>query len=71
MDREADVVVVGGGIAGSALATVLARDDCRIAVLERQITYRDRVRGEVLCCWGAEALRLDLKKPLYSADVRR
>jgi 2-polyprenyl-6-methoxyphenol hydroxylase-like FAD-dependent oxidoreductase len=63
-----DVVVVGGGIAGSALATVLAVDGYRVIVLERQTAYRDKVRGEVLCCWGvAEALRLDLEKPLLDA----
>ena len=68
MDRSVDVVVVGGGIAGSALATVLARDGYEVLVLERQTTYRDKVRGEVLCCWGvAELLALDLEKALLDA----
>jgi 2-polyprenyl-6-methoxyphenol hydroxylase-like FAD-dependent oxidoreductase len=68
MDRSVDVVVVGGGIAGSALATVLARRGLAVVVLERQTAYRDKVRGEVLSCWGvAEALRLDLEKPLLDA----
>ena len=68
MDRSVDVVVVGGGIAGSALATVLARDGYEVLVLERQTTYRDKVRGEVLCCWGVgELLALDLEKPLLDA----
>ena len=68
MDRSVDVVVVGGGIAGSALATVLARRGLDVVVLERQTAYRDKVRGEVLSCWGvAEALRLDLEKPLLDA----
>lgn len=57
MDRTVDVAVVGGGIAGAALATVLARDGYEVLVLERQSTYRDRVRGEVLCCWGVAELR--------------
>jgi 2-polyprenyl-6-methoxyphenol hydroxylase-like FAD-dependent oxidoreductase len=66
--ESADVVVVGGGIAGSALATVLARDGFEVLVLERQTAYRDKVRGEVLLCWGvAEVLRLDLEKPLLDA----
>jgi 2-polyprenyl-6-methoxyphenol hydroxylase-like FAD-dependent oxidoreductase len=68
MSGSADVVVVGGGIAGSSLATVLARDGYQVIVLERQTAYRDKVRGEALACWGvAELLRLDLEKPLLDA----
>jgi 2-polyprenyl-6-methoxyphenol hydroxylase-like FAD-dependent oxidoreductase len=68
MDRCVDVAIVGGGIAGAALATVLAREGHEVLVLERQTTYRDKVRGEVLLCWGvAEMLALDLEKPLLDA----
>jgi 2-polyprenyl-6-methoxyphenol hydroxylase-like FAD-dependent oxidoreductase len=68
MSGLADVVVVGGGIAGSSLATVLARDGYQVVVLERQTSYRDKVRGEALACWGvAELLQLDLEKPLLDA----
>lgn len=68
MDGTADVVVVGGGIAGSSLAAVLARDGYQVVVLERQTTYRDKVRGEVMACWGvAELLRLGLEDPLLNA----
>ena len=68
MGGSADVVVVGGGIAGSALATVMARDGYRVVVLERQTAYRDKVRGEIVQGWGvAEMLRLDLEKPLLDA----
>ena len=79
MDKRADVTVdvaiVGGGIAGAALATVLARDGYEVLLLERQTSYRDKVRGEFLSCWGvAEMLGLDLEKPLLDAGghyVRR
>jgi 2-polyprenyl-6-methoxyphenol hydroxylase-like FAD-dependent oxidoreductase len=68
MNRFHDVVIVGGGIAGSALATVLARDGLDVLVLERQTTYRDKVRGEALSCWGvAELLRLGLEQVLLDA----
>ncbi|MGH3528774.1 MAG: NAD(P)/FAD-dependent oxidoreductase, partial [Pseudonocardiaceae bacterium] len=68
MSESTDVVVVGGGIAGSSLATVLARDGYQVVVLERQTTYRDKVRGEWMACWGvAELLRLDLEKALLDA----
>jgi 2-polyprenyl-6-methoxyphenol hydroxylase-like FAD-dependent oxidoreductase len=56
-----DVVIVGGGIAGSALATVLARAGLSVTVLERQRHYQDRVRGEFMSAWGvASAMRMDL-----------
>ena len=57
-----DVVIVGGGIAGSALATVLARHGVSVVLLEQQRTYADRVRGEYLAEWGVEiAQRLVLQ----------
>ncbi len=66
--RSHDVVVVGGGIAGSALATVLARDGHDVLVLERQTTYRDKVRGEVIVPWGVdEILRLGLEDAFLAA----
>lgn len=56
-----DLVIVGGGIGGGALATVLAREGIDIVVLERETVYPDRVRGEWIAPWGvAEAKRLDL-----------
>jgi 2-polyprenyl-6-methoxyphenol hydroxylase-like FAD-dependent oxidoreductase len=68
MSGSVDVVIVGGGIAGSSLATVMARDGYQVVVLERQTTYRDKVRGEWMTCWGvAELLRLNLEKPLLDA----
>ncbi|KJC56934.1 hypothetical protein UP10_31655 [Bradyrhizobium sp. LTSPM299] len=56
-----DIVIVGGGIGGGALASVLARDGIKIVVLERETVFPDRVRGEWIAPWGvAEANRLDL-----------
>jgi 2-polyprenyl-6-methoxyphenol hydroxylase-like FAD-dependent oxidoreductase len=57
-----DVVVVGAGIAGASVAAVLARGGIEVLLLERQLAYRDRVRGEYMAPWGvleARALRLE------------
>jgi flavin-dependent dehydrogenase len=43
-----DVVTVGGGLGGAALAKVLAEAGRRVLVLERTSEFKDRVRGEVL-----------------------
>jgi choline dehydrogenase-like flavoprotein len=45
--------MVGGGIAGSALATVLAKAGASVIVLERSTEYRHRVRGEYMQPWGS------------------
>lgn len=63
-----DVVIVGGGIAGSAIAAALAPAGVDVLVIERQVEYRDRVRGEYLQPWGvAEARRLGVEQTLLDA----
>lgn len=47
-----DVVIVGGGIAGSSLAILLARGGLDVTVLERTQAFEDRVRGETMPPWG-------------------
>jgi len=42
MDQP-EVVVIGAGIAGGALAAVLARSGKRVLVLERTLEHEDRV----------------------------
>jgi menaquinone-9 beta-reductase len=65
---DTDVAIVGGGIAGSTLATVLAREGLEVVVLERQLHYADRVRGENLHPWGvAEARHLGIYDVLLAA----
>lgn len=62
-----DLVIVGGGVAGSTLAVVMARRHTRVLVLERETDFRDRVRGEALFPWGAAELeRLGLRRTLLS-----
>jgi 2-polyprenyl-6-methoxyphenol hydroxylase-like FAD-dependent oxidoreductase len=65
---DTDVVIVGGGIAGSTLAIVLARAGVEVVVLERQRRFADRVRGENLHPWGvAEARHLGILDVLLAA----
>ena len=47
-----DLVIVGGGIGGSALATVMARAGRSVLVLEKSEEFEDRVRGEWIAPWG-------------------
>ena len=53
---QADVVIVGGGVAGGALAILLSRAGVDVTVLERAERYRDRVRGEFMPPWGYREL---------------
>lgn len=62
---EYDLVTVGSGLAGAALARTMARRGARVLVVERETKFRDRVRGEGMLPWGVrEAKRLDLKEIL-------
>jgi 2-polyprenyl-6-methoxyphenol hydroxylase-like FAD-dependent oxidoreductase len=64
---DLDIVVVGGGFAGSALATVMARAGARCLLLEKSEVFVDRTKGEWIAPWGvAEAQRLGLE-----ADIAR
>jgi len=67
---EPDFVIVGGGIAGGALATVMTRAGAKVLVLERQPRYQDHVRGEILWPWGVQAAqRLGIEQVLLDAGA--
>lgn len=56
-----DVAIIGGGVAGSALAVTLRRAGMTVALVEREPAFRDRIRGEAIHPWGVrevEALGL-------------
>jgi choline dehydrogenase-like flavoprotein len=56
-----DVVTVGGGLGGLALAKVLAEHEMRVPVLERERQFVGRIRGEWIAPWGvAEAQRISI-----------
>jgi len=63
-----DAIIVGGGLAGSALADQLARAGHAVLVLERETRFKDRVRGENMLPWGvAAAKRLGIHDELVAA----
>lgn len=63
-----DLIVVGGGIAGPALATLMARAGRSVLLLEQSEVYEDKVRGEWISPWGvAETKRLGLYEALIAA----
>lgn len=65
-----DMVVIGGGVGGSSIATVLARQGYRVAIVEREPEFRDRVRGEGLHPWGyRQAIDVGLKSVIDAAGA--
>ena len=71
MSTDAEVVIVGAGVAGSAMAIVLARLGFAVLLLEKSSVHVDRIRGESITPWGVEeAQRLELLvrglEPLFS-----
>lgn len=63
-----DVIVVGAGLAGSALGGALARAGLGVLVVEREARFRDRSRGEFTFPWGvADAVHLGLDEVLRRA----
>ncbi len=66
-----DLIVAGGGVAGAALAFRVAQSGARVLVVERETTFRDRVRGENIHPWGVvEAVRLGLAEVLRGPSFR-
>ena len=52
-----DLVIIGGGLAGSALAKRMADSGSKVLVLEKDSRFKDRVRGEILLPWGVAETR--------------
>lgn len=53
---DPDVIIIGSGVGGSAMATVLARDGRKVTVIERDMKEPDRIVGELLQPGGLKAL---------------
>ena len=70
LSHDFDLIIIGGGVAGSALAAGMAAAGARTLVLEAETDYRDRVRGEAIMPWGvAEARLLGLEPALERAGA--
>lgn len=67
-----EVIVVGAGVAGSALACVLGKDGHRVHVIERDLTEPDRIVGELLQPGGyLKLIELDLQDCVEEIDAQR
>ena len=53
---DCDVVIIGSGVLGSALATTMARNGRQVTVIERDLKEPDRIVGELLQPGGCQAL---------------
>ena len=63
-----DIITVGGGLGGSALAIAMARKGYRVLVLENEEKFKDRVRGEQMTAWGvAETKELGIHDQLLAS----
>jgi menaquinone-9 beta-reductase len=61
-----DIIAVGGGLAGAALAKVMAEHGASVLVLEKETHFKDRVRGESMVSWGVtEARELGIYTPSW------
>jgi 2-polyprenyl-6-methoxyphenol hydroxylase-like FAD-dependent oxidoreductase len=69
MPNSYDAIIVGGGIAGSGLATVLARAGKSVLLLEKTSEFQDVVRGEWIAPWGVlDARKAGLLDTLLAAN---
>ena len=65
---EYDIITIGGGLGGAALARSMAERGARVLVLERETKFKDRVRGEGMTTWGCgEARELGIYDLLASS----
>ncbi|XP_031264409.1 squalene monooxygenase SE1-like [Pistacia vera] len=67
-----DIIIVGAGVAGSALAYTLAKDGRRVHVIERDLTEPDRIVGELLQPGGyLKLIELGLEDCVNQIDAQQ
>ncbi|GLJ14168.1 hypothetical protein SUGI_0227370 [Cryptomeria japonica] len=70
--EETDIIIVGAGVAGSALAYSLGKDGRRVRLLERDLTEPDRIVGELLQPGGyLKLVELGLQDCVDGIDAQR
>ncbi|KAL1353563.1 hypothetical protein HN51_017485 [Arachis hypogaea] len=70
--NDADVIVVGAGVAGAALAYTLGKDGRRVLVVERDLSEPDRIVGELLQPGGyLKLIELGLEDCVEEIDAQR
>lgn len=68
--HEADIVIVGAGILGCAIAVALSKQNRSVLLLERSLKEPDRIVGELLQPGGVAALeKLGLRDCLEDIDA--
>ncbi|XP_065759175.1 squalene monooxygenase isoform X1 [Muntiacus reevesi] len=69
--NDPEVIIVGSGVLGSALAAVLSRDGRKVTVIERDLKEPDRILGEFLQPGGYYALKdLGLEDTVEGIDAQ-
>lgn len=72
IDEGDDVIIVGAGVAGAALAYTLGMDGRRVHVIERDLSEPDRIVGELLQPGGyLKLIELGLDDCLETIDAQR
>ncbi|KAJ9159319.1 hypothetical protein P3X46_024830 [Hevea brasiliensis] len=67
-----DVIIVGAGVAGSALAYTLGKDGRRVQVIERDLNKPDRIVGELLQPGGyLKLIELGLEDCVEDIDAQQ
>ncbi|XP_071724537.1 squalene epoxidase 3-like [Rutidosis leptorrhynchoides] len=71
-DDGTDVIIVGAGVAGSALAYTLGKDGRKVRVIERDLAEPDRIVGELLQPGGyLKLIELGLEDCVEEIDAQR
>ncbi|XP_023607702.1 squalene monooxygenase isoform X2 [Myotis lucifugus] len=69
--NDPEVIIVGSGVLGSALAAVLSRDGRKVTVIERDLQEPDRIVGEFLQPGGYHVLKdLGLEDTVEGIDAQ-